>query len=146
MSHVAPDCVDDDGVVAAIEACCQQTNENLVAVIDHVDGLEALIGTTNTKLDSLVVLNQPTATFSHDQLDVTTVAVQLPSNVALRGFILKALKDNSADIYIGNSSGVTTLTGFPLAASETISLPDDDTSDAWAISASGTQRLSWLVN
>lgn len=58
---------------------------------------------------------------------------------------MKAHKLNTDDVYIGNSAGVTTLTGFQLSASETLSLPVDNTDDVWAISASGTQRLDWIV-
>ncbi len=56
------------------------------------------------------------------------------------GVIFKALAGNGQTIFLGDST-VTTSTGFPLAAGDTVSLNVDDPSKVWAVATSGTQTL-----
>lgn len=59
------------------------------------------------------------------------------------GVLVKALVANAAIVYVGDST-VTTSTGFPLSAGDTLSLPIDDASKLWAISASVTPTLAFI--
>lgn len=47
-------------------------------------------------------------------------------------------------IFIGNSSGVTTSSGFPVTLGETVRFKLSEVQNVWAISAAGTQGVSVL--
>lgn len=53
------------------------------------------------------------------------------------GVLIKALSTNSETVYVGGSD-VTTSNGYPLAASESVSLPIDDPSRIYIVGTSST--------
>lgn len=57
--------------------------------------------------------------FKTGQKAVTATAQQLTSDSApIETLVLKGVSGNTIDVYFGNSSSVTTSTGYPLAANE----------------------------
>lgn len=76
-----------------------------------------------------------------------TVVASAPSQVrgsrSPFGVVVKAHDGNSAKVYLGPSD-VTTSTGLELGAGQSLSIPLDDPSKLYAISASGTQTVSVL--
>lgn len=85
--------------------------------------------------------------FTNNQTSVTTTAAALSavSINATFGVIVKALNANTAAIYIGTSSSVTSATGYELGAGENISIPVNNANLLWVISASGTQTVCWIA-
>jgi hypothetical protein len=82
--------------------------------------------------------------FQTSQYTVGTLAVQITSTpLALRSCIsLKALINTTTDIiYIGNSSSVTTSTGYPLFNEDSISFDITSSTTIWAIATSAGQTL-----
>lgn len=73
-------------------------------------------------------------------------SVQLTSSTVdcRKGVLVKANGANTDKIYVGES-GVTTTTGFELAATEQVVLPVLTASEVYAISASGTQSASLVI-
>ena len=67
------------------------------------------------------------------QQAVTASAVALPSN-AVHGFCVEALLTNANTVYVG-PSGVTTSTGFPLTAGQTVCYQLSNTNLAYVIAA-----------
>ncbi len=74
-------------------------------------------------------------------------AVAIPLTVRL-----KALATNSQSVYVGLANTVTVadgtqdaLTGYPLAAGESIELGVDDLSDLWIICDVATDDLAYMV-
>lgn len=83
--------------------------------------------------------------------DVGTTAEQIvtTSTVAVKGVIVKAHRDNTGVIYIGNSD-VTAATadatdGFPLESGEAITVEIDNVNKLYAIASAVNQKLYWLV-
>lgn len=73
-------------------------------------------------------------------------SVQLTSSSVdcRKGMLVKAAGANTAKIYVGES-GVTTTTGFELAATEQVVLPVLTASEVYSIAESGTQSASFVV-
>jgi len=73
-------------------------------------------------------------------------AVQLTSSTVdcRRGILVKAAGANTAKIYVGES-GVTSSTGFELAAGEQVVLPVLTPSEVYVVGASGSQAASFVV-
>lgn len=83
----------------------------------------------------------PTTAFSQVAVPVTEVAIPAANLAGRKTISIKALAANGAEVYIGET-GVTATTGYELAAGESIDIDADDTVALFAISASGTQRVS----
>lgn len=101
----------------------------------NVSGTSTVSGTVNTNLNGLTEFqtSHTTVGVSAVQLDVTPLAGR--SSVSI-----KAITSSSLNIiYIGNSSGVTTATGFPLYQGDTIQLDVTDAAQIWAISNAASQ-------
>lgn len=80
------------------------------------------------------------------QFTINTTAVALTTQVTgvRKDVSLKALPANTANIFIGFTSGVTTSTGYPLAAGDVIDLELTTAQPIYAISASSGQTLAML--
>lgn len=89
----------------------------------------------HTILDSGNVNTQPAgfASIVSFQQAVTASAVVLATN-AVHGFCVKALTNNALTVYVG-PSGVSTATGYPLAAGESICYQGSNTNIAFVISS-----------
>lgn len=75
----------------------------------------------------------------------TTSAVQMASNALQNGVVIKALSTNGGTAYIG-PSGVTTSTGYPLAAGEAISYGVANTSQLYLICSDATSVVAVTGN
>lgn len=65
------------------------------------------------------------------------------SDRIVRGILVKALNTNSDIIYVGDSS-VTTSTGFPLSAGESVVIPLNNGS-IYAVADAAAQKLAWMI-
>lgn len=74
---------------------------------------------------------------------VGTAAVQLPSAVMTQGITISADKNNSGDIYLGSSNGVTTSNGGKLEAGQQRFLSTDNLNRWWVIGSASGQKYSW---
>lgn len=102
--------------------------------------------TIETSLETLDGKIETQATFSHGQATVGSAsAIQLPSATAVKGVLVKSHSGNTGTIYVGNSSGVTTSTGFELGAGEAISLEVSNANLIWLISDTADQVVSWVA-
>lgn len=75
----------------------------------------------------------------------STSAVQMASNALSNGAVIKALSTNSGTAYIGRT-GVTTSTGYPLAAGEAISYGVANTSQLYLICSDATSVVAVTGN
>ena len=86
-------------------------------------------------------------TFLNGVVTVGTNEVQLfPNGISnvMKGVQLKAAAGNADVIYVGRA-GVTSVTGFPLAAGEGLFLPINDADKIYAISGAVSQAFNWLA-
>lgn len=88
------------------------------------------------------------STFKHGQnTDIDSGAdeqIVVATNAATRGVVIKAMPENTGIIYIG-LSGVTSTTGFPLEAGETVTIPVDDADKIYALASIDNQALAWIA-
>ena len=85
-----------------------------------------------------------------DRLEVDmSPAVQIPAGILERklftGVMFKAETANTGVIYIGFGNSITTATGWPLPAGETITIPADALDRLWFISDTDNQFLRWIA-
>lgn len=73
-------------------------------------------------------------------------AVQLSSNSLKQGVVIKASSSNTGIVYIGNSSGVTTSSGFELGAGESVTIPINNTNLVYLIANASGQSISFVGN
>lgn len=102
---------------------------------------------SSAKVQSVVTAIDAPADVSHGQYTVTTSAVQIngATSVPTKGLVtIKARAANTDILYIGKS-GVTTSTGFPLSASDTVLWPAANLNQIYAICAAGSPVLAWVV-
>lgn len=94
---------------------------------------------------SVVHLPLASAIVFGENADVDQTAEQLSAtSTALRdGVWVQALSTNSGTLYIGGS-GVTTSTGYPLAAGASVFVPIDDLSKIYAIGSADNQAVRWI--
>lgn len=86
-------------------------------------------------------------------LTVTTAgtAVKGPANPAAEGakllsFYLKAATTNTAIVFVGESGGtVTSITGFSLAAGDTVLVEVNSLDELWFNASADGQKVLWLV-
>jgi hypothetical protein len=86
----------------------------------------------------------PSTIYSGQQA-TTTSAAALPSQALVNGVIIKAKTTNTAVVYVG-PSGVTTSTGYPLAAGEAISYGVTNLSTIYIIGANTSDGVSFTGN
>jgi|GEM_PF-3270298 len=75
------------------------------------------------------------------QETVGTSAVQLTGLTTQTGVTIKADDDNTDSIYLGNSSSVTTSTGYRLKPGQQVFLSANNANIAWVISGSASQKI-----
>ena len=66
-------------------------------------------------------------------ITVTGTSQNLPNNPVVNGVVIAAKSGNTASIEIGNSSAVTTTTGFILAAGTSVTVPCSNTNQLWLV-------------
>lgn len=78
------------------------------------------------------------------QAAVSTTAAQIasPALAGRKTISIKALSGNSAPVYIGSTNGVTTATGYELAAGDSIDMEIDNTNSIYVVAGSA-QRVCW---
>ena len=86
----------------------------------------------------------PAAIVAGRQL-TTTGAVVLPTQALVNGVVIKALSTNVSAIYLG-PSGVTTATGYPLFAGESISYGVTNLNAIYLIGANTTDSIAYTGN
>lgn len=86
---------------------------------------------------------------SYGNVNVTTVAIQIvAANNARRGLVITNTS-SSVDIYYGPDASVTTSTGLPLYANQTLTLdkvPEGYGGAIYGITASGTAAVRYWQN
>jgi len=111
--------------------------------LTEVGGTAISLGQT-TAANSVPVTLAALPTFQTSQYTIGTSATQItPTPLANRGGVgFKALTTlPSIAIYIGNSSGVTSSTGYPLFNKDTLDMDLDSGEPIWAISTAASQTL-----
>lgn len=130
-------------------------------IITEIDSLRTDIGTVATNagyaLDILNLINssgngakvivssiaKPNRVF-HGQKALTTTPTQISTESMRSGVTLKSPTTNTADIYIGNSVGVSTSTGYILSPGETIYIEVSSMGSMFARASSGTATLAFI--
>lgn len=84
----------------------------------------------------------PTANpITSQQQTVTTSAAALPNQAYPNGFVIRALQSNAGVIYYGGS-GVTTSTGTPLYAGDSVSIPATNSNLAYVVGDTAGDKIS----
>jgi hypothetical protein len=91
----------------------------------------------NANTSGRVVANQKAVTTSPSQLSTTSTELRA-------GVTVIALPGNGATIYVGDTSGVSSSGGFPLAPSSAITIPIDNLDKVWLMTTSGTQTVGYI--
>jgi hypothetical protein len=130
-------------------------------IITEIDSLRTDIGTVATNagyaLDILNLINssgsgakvivnsitKPNRVF-HGQKALTTTPVQISTESIKSGVTLKSPATNTTDIYIGNSVGVSTSTGYILSPGETIYIEISGMGSMFARTSTGTATLAFI--
>ena len=76
---------------------------------------------------------------------MTTSAVALPSQALANGVVITAATANTGTVYVG-PSGVTSSTGYPLAAGVSISYAVANLSSIYIIGTNGTDVVAFTGN
>lgn len=76
---------------------------------------------------------------------VNTAKAMSGATSAVGGVVIKAKAGNATPIYIGQDATVTDLTGFPLAAGESIKLEVMNLGQVWMYGATAVDRLCWIA-
>ena len=79
------------------------------------------------------------------QQTVTTSAVALPSQALANGVVITAATANTGTVYVG-PSGVTSSTGYPLAAGQSISYALANLSSIYIIGTNTTDAVAFTGN
>lgn len=119
---------------------------NTVGINDTLilNGITACYGqlvTLNTNLGTIGI--SVPSTFKTNKVSVTTSAAQMDSSgfTCQNGINLKALATNTQLIYFGNTSGVSSTSGYGLDPGEEIFLKINNTNKIYTVSGSGTQAV-----
>lgn len=124
------------------------TSANQTTIIGHLDGVETLIGATNTALadgTQRVKTSASSSTHAGTPVATSSTAAALTSQATTIGYILVfALAENTAPIFLARGAGVTTSTGAPLYPGDSIPLPCENANEWYAISAAA-QNLRFVA-
>ncbi len=131
---VDPNSLPSDGTVGDIRRLiADQKGILLVRLATNLDAAN----------DSVSVSKAPGApSFSVSQVATSTAAAQALASRATRRKVSVKNIDGSIVIYVGHDASVSSTTGYVLAAGASVVL--DTTAAVFAISASGTPRLSFV--
>jgi hypothetical protein len=93
-----------------------------------------------------------TTTFDHglnSDIDATAEQIVTTSKPATRGVIIKAHKDNTGTVFVGNSdvtaNGTDATDGFPLEAGESVTVEASNANLVYVIGSAANQKAYWLV-
>lgn len=88
-----------------------------------------------------------TGPVSHGAKTVTTSASALSSSTdrLVNGLTIKSVVGNAGVIYVG-ITGVTTSTGYPLAAGESVHVGATNPAEIFVIGSAGSQDARWIAN
>lgn len=97
---------------------------------------------------TVTVDSEVAASFTHGQnSDIDSGAAEqivVASNPSKHGVIVKAMPNNTGYLYVG-TVGVTSATGFPLDAGESITIPVDNANKVYAIGSIDNQAAAWVA-
>lgn len=135
--------IDDTDLIDEIDSL--KTNINAVAAnagyaLDILNLINASGNGAKVIVNSITKPNR----FFHGQKTLSTSPIQVSSETIRSGITIKSLASNTSDVYIGNSLGVSTSTGYVLSAGETIYLEVSAVSTIFARSSSGTATISYI--
>lgn len=82
--------------------------------------------------------------FKTGQQAVTATAAAL-SNLNTQYVCLKVLAGGTQTVYFGNSSSVTTSTGYPLAAGDTACIEVNNLNQVWVVASNTGSTLAWFT-
>lgn len=125
--------------LATTDAALATTNTHLASIAGYTDGIEGLL----TAIQGRLTL---TALLAPGQVSVGVAAVQMhPAGQALQqGVIVQAHPNNAGIVYVGNSAGVTTANGFPLAPGASVTLPIPNTNQVYLVASQAAQLAAWI--
>ena len=103
-----------------------------------ISGSVSIIGAVNT------IASNPTSIYATQQVCAITAAA-LPTLALANGVVVKALKSNAGTVYVG-ASGVTTSTGYPLVAGESISYAVTNLSAIYLICQNNSDSIAVTGN
>jgi len=114
---------------------------NDTAILSGITQCYAQLVTLNTNLGTIGI--SVPSSFKTNRVSVTTSAAQMDSSgfTCQYGVNIKALATNTQLIYFGNTSGVSSTSGYGLDPGEEVFLKVNNTNTIYSISGSGTQAL-----
>ena len=108
-------------------------------LLGWLSGIYKLLSGTLTTVSS-----NPSTIYSGQQT-LTTSAATLPSKVLVNGIVITASPTNTGTVYVG-PSGVTSLSGYPLTAGQSISYAVTNLSAIYIIGTNGTDTVVFTGN
>ncbi len=114
----------------------QPTGSNLHVDVDNFPATQPITGTVTADI-------APLSTFQTSQYTIGLTAIQItPTPLANRSSIsIKVICSSQSIIYVGNSSGVTSSTGFPLFNGDSVQLDINGSQTIYAISSVASNTL-----
>ena len=88
------------------------------------------------------------ATVTVGQTSIGISFVQMLSGASLvvyQGVQVKALNSNTANVYVGMLSGVSSSNGFELGAGEGVFVPTTNINSVYLVASSPTQKVSYMA-
>lgn len=135
--------IDED--INTLAACCQAGNTTLAQIESDTSNIQLLL---DEGIIDVNVVSEVNTTFAHGQnTDIDIAAAEqvvVASTPSKHGVIVKALPGNTGTLYVG-LVGVTTSTGFPLQAGDTLTIPVDDANKIYAATDTDNQGIAWVA-
>ena len=88
-----------------------------------------------------------TGPVAHGAKSIGTSAAALSTSTVplVAGLTVKSITGNGGVVYVG-ITGVTTSTGYPLAAGESVPVGATNPAEVFVIGSAGTQDVRWIGN
>ena len=135
--------IEDADIISEIDSL--RTDIGIVATNAGyaLDILNLVTASGNGAKVNINTISKPNRVF-HGQKALTTTPVLLGSESIKSGVTIKSPATNVVDIYVGNTLGLSTSTGYILSPGESIYLEVSSMSSMYARSATGTATLAYI--
>ena len=135
--------INDTDLISSIEGL--KTNINTVSSnAAYVSDIFNLVNSSGNGAKVVVnSITKPTKII-HGQKTITSTSTLLSNDAIRTGITIKSPISNTTDVYIGNSLGVSTTTGYILNPGETIYIEISSASGIFARTLSGTALITYI--
>ena len=106
-----------------------------------------ILTTIDSVLDEIETANTVGSTFTNGSTTIGTSSAQMTSTsfTCNKGVTITADMSNQGTIYVGNATGVTSSTGFPLEAGDAMFLPIANPTLVYIIADTASQKVLYIA-